>query len=486
VIDSQYPVTSPYFPGGNIQIQAVDPWNDSPSVPPPGVYSANLSVEEYFTFPSLSQAAQPTYVGRTSAGAQTYSCKSCNFTNVINQGQPCSFFDGCANFDPFTLGERLLVRHYTYLNGAAIELVFTEDMDLENFTILTGPTDGIDTLANGGLRGLRLNQANIVRGPGRLVTVPSGALGIDQGDFQLENSVIGFGGDDLLNISPTRWGINSIEPGSNGGTVVTFPGNCEPSINDDPVAGDALAFYDVNFVYLGSAPVASETNNCSTDGTISATLNLKTSISAATTLIDLTDSASARYVIRGNTFEYNRQHGILEDSPYGSIEGNTFTYNTSGAMIFADVTNGIPGPGAANITVSNNEISLCPSSPYNSVWGAITIIGPDANPDVIKDPLFQKIVVSGNSISDVSCSAIAFTSTQYLAVESNIVTNSNESKYNSWGNLFDPLSPDDSILIYGSNTGEVCASSIGGTSGPIGVRSAVGRSIAVEPSFSQN
>jgi hypothetical protein len=52
------------------------------------------------------------------------------------------------------LGESVLVRHYTYLNGAAIELVFTEDIDLENFTILTGPTDGIDTLANGGLRGL--------------------------------------------------------------------------------------------------------------------------------------------------------------------------------------------------------------------------------------------------------------------------------------------------------------------------------------------
>jgi len=186
VIDSQYPVTSPYYPGGHIQIQAVDPWNDSSSVPPPGVYSANLSVEEYFTFPSLSQVAQPTYVGQTSEGAQTYSCKSCNFVNVINQGQPCSFFDGCANFDPFAVGERVLVRHYTYLNGAAIELVFTEDIDLENFTILTGPTDGIDTLANGGLRGLRINRANIVRGPGRLVTVPSGALGIDQDDFQLE------------------------------------------------------------------------------------------------------------------------------------------------------------------------------------------------------------------------------------------------------------------------------------------------------------
>jgi hypothetical protein len=474
VIDSRYPVTSPYYPGGNIQIQAVDPWNDSNSVPPPGVYSANLSVEEYFTFPSLSQVAQPTYVGRTSAGAQTYSCKSCNFTNVINQGQPCSFFDGCANFDTFSVGERVLVRHYSYLNGAAIELVFTEDIDLENFTILTGPTDGVDTLANGGLRGLRINKGNIVRGPGRLITVPSGALGIDQDDFQLENSVIGFGGDDLLNISPTRWGINSIVPGSNGSTVVTFPGNCQPSINNDPVVGDYLAFYDPNFIYLGSAPVVSETNNCNTNGTISATLNLQNSISAAVALIDLTDSDSARYFIKGNAFEYNRQHGILEDSSYGLIDSNTFRYNTSGAMIFADVTNGIPGPGAGNITISNNETSLSPSSPYNNVLGAITILGLDSNSNIIKSPLFQKIVLSSNSISDVTSAAIAFTSTQYLAVESNTVTNSNESKYNSWGNLFSPLSPNDSILVYGSSTGEVCASAIKGrSSGPIGVLLAI-------------
>lgn len=95
---------------------------------------------------------------------------------------------------------------------------------------------------------------------------------------------------------------------------------------------------------------------------------------------------------------------------------------------------------------------------------AITIVGLDSNSNVIKSPQFQKIALSGNNISDVTSAAIALTSTQYLAVESSTVTNSNESKYNSWGNLFSPLSPDDSILLYGSSTGEVCASAIGGDS----------------------
>jgi hypothetical protein len=98
----------------------------------------------------------------------------------------------------------------------------------------------------------------------------------------------------------------------------------------------------------------------------------------------------------------------------------------------------------------------------------------------------QRIVLSGNSVSDVTSAAIALTSAEYLAVESSKVTNSNESKYNPWGNLFDPLSPDDSVLIYGSSTGEVCGSTIQGrSSGPIGVSDKVDKDMVVEQSCSQ-
>jgi hypothetical protein len=487
-IDPQYPVTSPYYPGGNIQIQAVDPWEHTGTDPSPGVYSSNLGTEEYFTFGS---APQPTYVGRTSEGAHTYSCKSCSFQDIPADGA-CSFFTGCANFDPFSIGERVLVRHYTMFNGAAILLTFTEDIDLENFSILTGPTDGVDTDGNNGLRGLRINNAKITRAPGRLVTVPSGALGISQDDFQLENSFIGYGGDDLLNVSPLRSAVDTAAFEANGQTLVTYQGQCHLAVHNDPVIGDTVAFYDPNFVYLDSARVISEDNDCDGSGNISLSLKMHNSnlIDAFkslpsgenVTLVDLTNSDGARYIIKGNRFEYNRQHGILGDTSYGLIDGNSFMHNTSGAIMIADVLQGDGGPGAANIIISNNKISNSPASPDNGALAAISIWGLNQNSEIIKSPLFQKIIVSGNDISNVTSAAIAFTSTQYLALEENTVADSNQSSQNNWGNLFNPLSGSDSILIFDSYVGEVCATTtIGPTTGPIGVSPQVDLNVTVQP-----
>jgi hypothetical protein len=488
-IDPRYPVTSPYYPGGHIQIQAVDPWEYTGTDPSPGVYSSNLSIEEYFTFGS---APQPTYVGRTSEGAQTYSCKSCSFQDIPADGG-CSFFNGCANFDPFSIGERVLVRHYTMFNGAAILLTFTEDIDLENFSIVTGPTDGVDTDANNGLRGLRINNAKITRAPGRLVTVPSGALGISQDDFQLENSLIGFGGDDLLNLSPTRLAVSSAASQADGRTRVIYQGQCHDEIRNDPAIGDTVAFYDQSFVYLDSAQVISEVNDCNGSGNISLSLklpdsNLLDAVKSGenVTLVDLTDSDSARYIIKGNTFEYNRQHGILGDASYGLIDGNSFRQDTSGAIMLADILQGDGAPGAANITISNNKISNSPASPDNSVLAAISIWGLNQDSEIIKSPLFQKIIVSGNDISDVTSAAIAFTSTQYLAVEKNTIADSNQSSQDNWGNLFNPLSSNDSILIFDADVGEVCdTTTLGPTTGAVGVSPQVDQNVRVEGLCSQ-
>jgi hypothetical protein len=491
-VDPEYPVTSPYYPGGNIQIQAVDPWEHTGTDPSPGVYSSNLGTEEYFTFGS---APQPTYVGRTAEGAQTYSCKSCSFQDIPADGG-CSFFTGCANFDPFRIGERVLVRHYTMFNGAAILLTFTEDIDLEDFSILTGPTDGVDTDGNNGLRGLRIGNAKITRAPGRLVTVPSGALGISQDDFQLENSLIGYGGDDLLNVSPTRSVVSTAKSESNGQTVVTYQGQCHLEVKNDPVIGDTVAFYDPNFIYLDSAQVISESNDCNGSGNISLSLklpnsNLINSIKSLppgenVTLVDLTNSDGARYIIKGNAFEYNRQHGILGDTSYGLIDGNSFLHNTSGAIMLADVLQGDGGPGAANITISNNKISNSPASPDNGVLAAISIWGLNQNSEIIKSPLFQKIIVSRNNVSNITSAAIALTSTQYLALEENSIENSNQSSQNDWGNLFNPLSSNDSILIFDSSVGEVCATTtMGPTTGAVGVSPQVDQNVALVQSCSR-
>jgi hypothetical protein len=199
VIDNKYPIMDKYR-DGPVAIQAVDPWDSS--LDPPGTFGAksNNNYEEYFIF---DNAPQPTYVGKTSAGDQTFSCESCNFQNSSTDSS-CSFFDGCANFDIFTPGSRVIVRHYTY-NGFAISIDWANDIDFENLTLRTGPGVGIGAHDGGGYRGFRLAGSNITRGPGRIISTASDVLDITmQADVIVENNDIGYQGDDSVAVTPTN------------------------------------------------------------------------------------------------------------------------------------------------------------------------------------------------------------------------------------------------------------------------------------------
>ena len=134
VIDRQYPVEDRYQ-GGPVQIQAVDIWDGGPNSPdPPGTFDpkSNNNFEEYFIF---GNAPQPTYVG-----GETFSCKSCNFRNSPTDPS-CSFFQGCANFDIFAPGTRVIVRHYTY-NGFAFLVNWSNDVDFRKREAAHGAGDG--------------------------------------------------------------------------------------------------------------------------------------------------------------------------------------------------------------------------------------------------------------------------------------------------------------------------------------------------------
>jgi hypothetical protein len=67
----------------------------------------------------------------------------------------CSFFSGCANFDNFAPGTRVVVRHYTY-NGFAFLVNWSNDIDFQNVQLRTGPGIGFSVSNEGGYRGFRL------------------------------------------------------------------------------------------------------------------------------------------------------------------------------------------------------------------------------------------------------------------------------------------------------------------------------------------
>jgi hypothetical protein len=354
VLDDAYPATDA-LTGAPVRIQAVDVWDDStdPAVAP-GRFdlSAGNLHETYFIF---GNAPEPTFVGSTAAGPQTFSCSSCNFVDGPTDPN-CSMFQGCANFDQFAAGTRVIVRHYTY-NGFVVSMNWSNDVDLENVHILTGPGMGIAVGEASGFRGFRVADSSIKRAPGRLISTASDGINVTQfaGDVIIENNEIAYQGDDAVNVSPTS---QSVVVNSVGHLGVT--GSCQPQARDLALPGDALAFFDAAENYLGQANAAAA-NPLPCSGTSFMTLTLGCDAAAAcTTMLDaLTSSASfvdltqqpvARYVVRDNYFHENRGHGTLANAPFGAVTGNTYYYNSSGTV----VTDFFGALGTANVLVSEN------------------------------------------------------------------------------------------------------------------------------------
>ena len=473
VIDQKYPVKDRYQ-GGPVQIQAVDIWDDGKNTfDPPGTFDpkSNNNFETYFIF---GNAPQPTYVGETSAGDQTFSCKSCHFQNSAND-PTCSFFAGCANFDLFTPGTRVIVRHYTY-NGFAFLVNWSNDVDFENVKLRTGPGVGISVGNNGGNRGFRLANSEITRGPGRLISTASDAIDLGmRADFILQGNDIGYQGDDSVAIHATTSAITSVK-----GASIDVPAVCDPDPMDEPITGDALAFFDSNLVYKGTARVVSA------KGTFcAATLNLTldhaiAGLNTSDTLLDLSQQASARFIFRGNAMHECRCHGALVNAPYGSIDHNVMYDDSAGALGLN--SGGGVGIGATNLSFTDNLVGYSGQSTQTS--GAIYAIGQNADGSIASSPVFENIKIQNNTIADTPGPAILVTSSRGFALNHNWIFNSNQTQTAPAD--YGDLSTLDSVLIYQSSDGTVCSThKLGQTTGPIGI-DPTDHSVTVEPACSQN
>lgn len=456
VLDNEYPVKDRYQ-GGTVQIQAVDIWDDGKAVnDPPGIFdpTSDNDFETYFIF---GDAPQPTYVGKTPAGDHTFSCKSCHFQNSSSD-LSCNFFQGCANFDLFTPGTRVIVRHYTY-NGFAFLVNWSNDINFENVKLRTGPGIGFSVSNNGGYRGFRIANSEIKRGPGRLISTASDAIDISmKADILVENNDIGYQGDDSLSIYPTTSPIASV-----AGAEINVAGVCDPDPMDSPIIGDTLAFFDQNFVYKATARVVGSTGSYC--GMLTLKLNHAiTGLNASDNLLDLTQQPSARYLVHDNAMHECRCHGVLVDASYGSIDHNIFFRNSAGGVQL-DGGSG-QGPGATNLSLTNNVVSY--PGQWARYYGAISLVAPAADGSIIAAPMFDKIKIENNSIENTPGPAIIATSTRNFSMNLNWISNANQTQTSPTN--YGTLSTLDSILVDQSSDGTVCDPyRTGTTTGPIGI-----------------
>jgi hypothetical protein len=476
-LDAEFPVASEFGgavgPGGEkiVRIEAVDPWHDSADpATAPGWFGprSNNDFEVYFTF---GGAHQPALI----PGTKTFSCVgACNFGNVSPSGGACNFFSGCANFDAFDEHERVVVRHFTY-NGQAISSTWSNDVELENVTLLTGPGNGIQTDTGGGFRGFRVHDSKITRGPGRVISIASGSIAISglQGDVQIEDNLIAYQGDDGLSFNPGISSINSVTSAKGGLSLVNFIGNCDVNPKDDAVAGDTLFFYDQNYVFLGSAK-ASAVSNCA-DTVLTATLDVPyPHFSKAYYFVDVTNQADARYVVRNNVFGHNRGHGLITNSTYGMIDGNEMSNDSMGGIS----VNG-QNPGSDNLCVTNNTVSW--PGQMTDMVGALSFVFTDMNGDVLETPSMQKLALSDNQVTEAGGPAIVVTSARDVAIERSRIDRSNLVQ-TPYFPFFGTSLFSDSVIVFGVSEAEICDTAIAGpTSGPIGTDPSADPSVHVTP-----
>ncbi len=114
---------------------------------------------------------------------------------------------------------------------------------------------------------------------------------------------------------------------------------------------DRVGFFDSELGFHGTTAFVSLSH-------VSAGLriNLAGQTPAGATQIGDLARVSARFLIRNNTFSYNRARGVLLESAFGIIEANDFVGQTSQGMVVG-ANSGSEGPGVQDVVVRGNRFS---------------------------------------------------------------------------------------------------------------------------------
>ncbi len=332
-------------------------------------------------------------------------------------------------------------------------------------------------------RGIRLANSSVTRLPGsnRLISSAADAVHMagNQGDIVLEGNTLAYQGDDGLNINATMW-CNSSSNESNNQP-------CNPSLagsSGGPASGmfvynwfenvwlpgDALGFFDSNFLLSGTSKVQSIVTNphVSTELMFS-----KPSPAKAQFLADF-NYGGARYIIRNNRFLHNRARGALLQTAEGLVTGNVFDGQTLHSLYVISSPYWGEGPGAQNLTVANNTISnagnyIQNASSSNSVLGAVVVAAEDNTATTIASPvpLHQNVIFADNTVQDTPGPGFFISTTNNVIMQGNHLDNTNQSA--AYVATYGTATSTGSIVVTQASNVFFQANEFRGSSGPISV-----------------
>jgi hypothetical protein len=306
----------------------------------------------------------------------------------------------------FKVGESVLLRYYSFATAISAS---GDDITLDHITLKN--LIGSDFTYSQG-RGLHVTHLLLTRMDGRPISAGGGGSLLTNvgGDVVMDNSWLGYQSDDALDMNTTiirytptqvvnNTPMNSFVFDQSRPDTLSWPAYNVVQVGDViGIFDNALSFMGVATVKAVSTPPNSSTSTLTLDRYIDSRLGRVGFIAG-----DLTNSAGARYIIRGNHFEFNRARALLLQTPYGWVDNNHFIGQTMKEIYALASQHWGEGPGAQELILTNNEFN---GAKHAAGFYALDVMAEAANFSNAQDevvgmestapPINQNIVVAGN------------------------------------------------------------------------------------------
>jgi hypothetical protein len=365
------------------------------------------------------------------------------------------------------VGDVVLVRHFGWSPWKnAIQTGGSHDITFDSVNVYASPYLAF-LLSSGG--GYRLSHCSVTRlNAARLISSSADAVHVadDIGDIVIEDSAFGYQGDDGLNIHGAIGGTaqagQNFLPWTVGGEGSYAPYGW--------TVNDPIGFFDSQFGFYGVTHFQSLSHPKSG-------LQINFTDKAPQNVTQISDLArvSARFVIRHNTFSYNRARGILLESSLGIVEQNTFVGQTAqGILVGAD--SGMEGPGVQNVIFRGNHFSNVGNFPTTAlpsnknVGNGALFVAVQGTPAGIKSPkpVQQNLIFDANVFSDLEGSGLFLSTANNIVFANNRFINTNLSRL-QYGNI-GTANLGGSVVVTQAHNVYIRKNSVqGATTGPVSI-----------------
>lgn len=323
-----------------------------------------------------------------------------------------------AHFHP---GNCFHFRHYEY-DIHTIPICNTQDCTLDHVVIYSAPGNGF--VGNGDIHGLHLKGCKVTVRPGTThsISTSTDCLHVcnSQGNFIIEGCEFGYAGDDCINIHDnSSMGIQVLDSHTLLAKRVV-----KDMVLFEP--GYAVELRNPDLSETGYNSLLTEVSYYENDKTCRLTFAdpLPADLSANTVLWNKRFQTQ-NYIIRGCRFHNNRARGVLLQGSNGILENNVFE-NIQGAAIQIETgceSRWSEGHGVRNLIIRGNIIRHCDLNAWQMAVLYMGVYLPDGR---TKEPVFQDILIEGNSFIDCPRLAMYLSSCKHIIVRNNAIINAGQ------------------------------------------------------------